>query len=237
MTINAHGLKFDELNSRVKKATDREVTIDDVLGQRYIGSGVKDKIINVYGTPGNALGAYMTNSHISVFGNAQDALGDTMNGGSIVVHGNAGDTVGYAMRGGDIYIKGNAGFRVGIHMKSYQEHVPHIVIGGSVGDFLGEYQAGGVIIVLGIGCDGDPIGKFCATGQHGGAIYVRGDSDLRFKSDSVRVESNCDITDITRFINEYCRLFNQNAAELLSSRFCRITPVDKNPYNRMYKNV
>ena len=49
--------------------------------------------------------------------------------------------------------RGNAGYRVGIHMKAYEDHRPVIVIGGKAGDYLGEYQAGGVLIVLGIGAE------------------------------------------------------------------------------------
>ena len=65
------------------------------------------------------------------------------------------------MRSGKIFVKGNAGYRVGIHMKEYHEFYPKIIIGGKVGDFLGEYQAGGIIVVLGIGCDGKvPVGSF-----------------------------------------------------------------------------
>lgn len=86
-----------------------------------------------------------------------------MNDGAIIIHGNSGDTTGYAMRSGEIYVQGNAGYRVGIHMKSYQDMFPTIVIGGKVGDFLGEYQAGGIIIVLGIGVEGCPVGHFCGT--------------------------------------------------------------------------
>ena len=54
------------------------------------------------------------------------------------------------MRGGEIYVKGNVGWRSGIHMKSYLEKFPVIVIGGKAGDFLGEYMAGGIIILLGL---------------------------------------------------------------------------------------
>lgn len=35
------------------------------------------------------------------------------------------------------------------HMKEYKEKVPVLVIGGRTGSFLGEYQAGGIIVVLG----------------------------------------------------------------------------------------
>mgnify|MGYP002508363490 CR=1 FL=1 len=44
----------------------------------------------------------------------------------------------------------NAGYRAGIHMKAYKDKVPVMVIGGTAGSFLGEYQAGGVIVVLGL---------------------------------------------------------------------------------------
>ena len=67
-------------------------------------------------------------------------------------------------------------------MKAYEEKVPLIVIGGHAGSFLGEYQAGGVIVVLGLSDDGKPIvGNYPCTGMHGGRIYFRGDvSKIRF---------------------------------------------------------
>jgi len=95
-------------------------------------------------------------------GNAQDATGDTMNDGTIYIHGNSGDVCGYAMRGGKIFIRDNAGYRTGIHMKQYKEKKPVIVIGGTAGSFLGEYLAGGIIIVLGLNSeDTVPVGDFC----------------------------------------------------------------------------
>ncbi|NLM50860.1 MAG: glutamate synthase, partial [Clostridiaceae bacterium] len=142
MKLNASNVSFKDLNYSIKASRDKEIIVDNVLGQRYIGSG-------------------------------QDATGDTMDSGSIIVYGNCGDTTGYAMRGGEIYIKGNAGYRVGIHMKEYADKIPVIVVGGKVGDFLGEYQAGGIIVVLGIGVEGIPVGAFCGTGMHGGKIYIR----------------------------------------------------------------
>ncbi|HPB16089.1 MAG TPA: glutamate synthase, partial [Clostridia bacterium] len=146
------------------------VTLDNdkCLGVRYIACGEKDKEYTINGTPGNALGAYLDGGIVTVYGNAQDATGDTMNAGEITIHGNTGDAVGYAMRGGQIYIKGDAGYRAGIHMKQYKDKVPVIVIGGTVGSFLGEYQAGGIILVLGIGHENRSVaGNFCATGMHG----------------------------------------------------------------------
>ena len=73
-----------------------------------------------------------------------------MNDGEIVVHGHAGDLTGHSMRGGKIFVKDYVGYRVGIHMKEYQRKIPTIVIGETAGDFLAEYMAGGVIVILGL---------------------------------------------------------------------------------------
>ena len=100
-----------------------------------------------------------------------------MNDGAIFVHGSSGDATGYAMRGGKIYVRGNAGYRAGIHMKAYREKQPVLIIGGEAGSFLGEYQAGGIIIVLGLGSGGRaPVGRFVGTGMHGGRMLLRCDT-------------------------------------------------------------
>ena len=116
-------------------------------------------------------------TEIDVYGNVQEATGDTMNGGAIYIHGSAGDATGYAMRGGKILIQGDTGYRAGVHMKEYKDKIPAIVVGGVAGSFLGEYQAGGVIVVLGLHRENQPIaGYFCGTGMHGGKIYLRSDT-------------------------------------------------------------
>ena len=131
MIIDAKNMPYAELNKMIRDSDEQKFTLENVLGQRYIGAGLSGKEILIKGTPGNALGAYLNGAKISVHGNAQDATGDTMNDGAIIIHGNSGDTTGYAMRSGEIYVQGNAGYRVGIHMKSYQDMFPTIVIGGT----------------------------------------------------------------------------------------------------------
>ena len=152
MFIDAEKLDYRSLNEAIRAAGDT-CHITGCLGQRFIAAGMSGKKIEIDGIPGNALGAYLGGCEITIHGNAQDAVGDTMNDGTIVVSGSIGDAAGYAMRGGAIYIKGNAGYRAGIHMKEYKEKKPVIVIGGRAGSFLGEYQAGGVIVVLGLHTD------------------------------------------------------------------------------------
>ena len=236
MKIDANGMHFSALNERVRDCEEREIYIANCVGQRYIGTGLSDKEIAVGGTPGNALGAYLNGARIRVYGNVQEATGDTMNGGQIVVGGSAGDATGYAMRGGKIFIRGDAGYRCGIHMKAYKENKPAIVIGGRTGSFLGEYQAGGIIVVLGNHTDGKPIiGNFCGTGMHGGEIYLRcGQIPTKLPA-QVRAEKiECLPEDAAALVREWCREFGQEEGAFVNASYFRLTPNSDNPYRQMY---
>lgn len=236
MLINAKDLDYKTLNDKLRKA-DENVNITECLGQRFIAAGMSKKQIEIDGVPGNAMGAYLNGALITVNGNAQDAVGDTMNDGKIVIHGNIGDAAGYAMRGGEIYVKGNAGYRAGIHMKAYKEKKPVIVIGGRAGSFLGEYQAGGTIIVLGLNTDSRPIvGYFPGTGMHGGKMFLRGNAEnIRFpKQVTLSKATDEDLEEIKKYLEEYCRLFGGDLQQILSSDFTVVRPDSKNPYKQMY---
>lgn len=240
MIIQGKDVYFTDLNRAIKEADAKEVTVENVIGQRYIGSGVEGKNLILFGTPGNALGAYLNDCNITVYGNVQDAVGDTMNNGEIIVHGNGGDTLGYAMRGGVIYVKGNGGYRVGIHMKEYKENKPVIVVGGRVGSFLGEYQAGGIIVVLGLGVENTfPTGSYCGTGMHGGAMYIR--SDVPPENLPVQVVAkectNDDLAEIMLLIETYCDHFDMKKTDILNKRFYKLTPGGANPYNNIYTHI
>ena len=160
-----------------------------------------------------------------------------MNSGSIIIRGSVGDTAGYAMRGGEIYVQGNAGYRVGIHMKAYREQQPVIVIGGRAGSFLGEYQAGGTILVLGLHTGGKPIaGYFPCTGQHGGRVIFRGDvSALRFPPQvTPHPASEEELALLRPLVERWCALFGGDAVALLQGPFTVATPDTGNPYRQMY---
>ena len=248
MSITANNFHFKELNERIKSAG-TYVHVEDCFGQRYIGSALKDKTLVINGTPGNALGCYLDGAVIEVHGNAQDATGDTMNDGRIIIHGNAGDALGYAMRGGSIFVRGNAGYRTGIHMKEYcsaelkLEKKPVIVIGGKAGSFLGEYLAGGIIIVLGIGSEGEqPVGNFTGTGMHGGKIFIRTNTELAALPAQVAVDiaGEDDLREIESYINEFADYFKIDAHcfscadSLLKDQFFVLKPNAKNPYKQLY---
>ncbi len=236
MKITAGEMHFKVLNDTIKEHAGETVEIDNCIGQRYIGSGRRSGDIIINGTPGNALGAYLDGADIVVNGNAQDATGDTMNEGSITIYGSSGDATGYAMRGGAIYVRDNAGYRAGIHMKSYKEKLPVLVIGGSAGSFLGEYQAGGLIIVLGLECDEIPVGGFCGTGMHGGKMFIRTNeipSDLPSQVVATQASED-DLNEIKSYIYEYCDKFNKNPDYILQHKFYILIPDTKNPYKQLY---
>ena len=235
MNRSAHSIHFKALNEEIRQAGET-VVIDGCLGQRFIGSGLKDQTIVINGTPGNALGAYLNGAVIHVRGNAQDAVGDTMNSGRIIIHGHAGDTLGYAMRGGSIYVSGHAGYRTGIHMKAYKDKQPVIIVGGHVGSFLGEYLAGGLIIVLGIGSNQLPVGHFTGTGMHGGKIFIRSECELNGLPDQVVVAdaSADELSEIQSHIEDFASCFQMDASSLLQGRFHLLKPNRKNLYHQLY---
>ena len=236
MLLDATDLDYAALNEKIKRCGEK-VQIRNCLGQRFIGAGLSQKEISISGIPGNALGAYLNGAKITVYANAQDAVGDTMNNGCIVIHGNIGDAAGYAMRGGEIFVQGNAGYRAGIHMKEYGEKIPALVIGGCAGSFLGEYQAGGIIMVLGLNRGEKRIvHNFPCTGMHGGKLILRGDcTDISFpKQVSAAAATDKDMILIRKLVKEYCAAFGTDCEEILDAPFTVITPDSTNPYKQMY---
>ena len=236
MLLDAKALNHQSLNELIRESGE-EIRLENVLGQRFIAAGMSGLTMDIYGTPGNALGAYLNGAEINVHGNAQDAVGDTMNSGRINVFGNIGDAPGYAMRGGRIYVKGNAGYRAGIHMKAYKEHLPVMIIGGRAGSFLGEYQAGGIIIVLGMNDDGkDIVANFPCTGMHGGRMYLRSRCEgIHFPHQvTARPATAEDMDEISDYLHEYCEVFGFDEKTVFDADFTVITPSSKNPYQQMY---
>lgn len=234
--IDASMLDFRQLNAAIRDCTG-DAAVTGCSGQRFIGAGLERGKLILSGTPGNALGAYLNGASIEVCGNAQDAVGDTMNAGRIVVRGSIGDAAGYAMRGGELYVQRDAGYRAGIHMKAYGDKLPVMVIGGKAGSFLGEYQAGGVIVVLGLTESARPIvSNFPCTGMHGGKLFLRSDCKniLLPKQVIARPASHKDLDGIWTYLHTFCELFGGDCDELVRQPFTLITPNSSNPYKQLY---
>jgi glutamate synthase domain-containing protein 3 len=238
--IDAEGIHYKDLNSLLRGICSKgaeKIEIRNVCGQRYIGTDLDAEVqIDIYGTPGNDLGAFMNGPTIVVHGNAQDGCGNTMNEGKIVVHGHAGDITGHSMRGGKIFVHDDVGYRVGIHMKEYQGKKPQLVVGGTAQDFLGEYMAGGVILVLGLNlCEGECCkARFVGTGMHGGVIYERGDILEVRKGTKVMKVGKRDMRVIESLVKEYCEHFGADYEKVMSAKFRKIVPLSKRPYGALY---
>jgi glutamate synthase domain-containing protein 3 len=243
--IDASGVYYRDLNTLLREAVSNgtsKVELLNVHGQRYIGTDLNKPVaIDIRGTPGNDLGAFMNGPKITVHGNAQDGCGNTMNEGEIIVHGHAGDTVGLSARGGKIFIRDDVGYRAGIHMKEYKEKKPVVVIGGTAQDFLGEYMAGGILILLGLnlGEGKNHKAKLIGTGMHGGVIYIRGSiADYQLgKEVGIADLEETDYDILNSYITEYSKLFGNDADSILdreNQKFIKLFPRWLRPYGRLY---
>lgn len=242
MRIDAAGLHYRQLNEQIKAAVaegQTEFELVNVCGHRYIGSGLQQPVkIAIDGIPGNDLAAFMSGPRIHCSGNAQDGIANTMDDGLVVVPGHVGDVLGYSMRGGRVYVRGNAGYRIGIHMKSYMGREPVVIIGGRVRDFCGEYLAGGKLIALGLDLpEGElPVGRYTATGMHGGTIYVRGEvaPDRVRKGVSIEETTEDDAAVLRELLEPYCAEFDLPLEELLAAPFTRLLSHTSRPYGQLY---
>ncbi len=239
--LDVNGLSYREVNDWLRQRERdgvQQVTLRNVQGQRYIGTGLSNRMrIEIEGTPGNDLGAFMDGCSINVYGNAQDAMGNTMNAGRIVVHGQAGDVVGHSARGGEIYVRSDVGYRVGIHMKASAEKAPLLVIGGMARDFLGEYMAGGTLIVLGLESRMVSLtGNYLGAGMHGGAIYLRGQVEPYKLGREVSIQpmTKEDWGHLRRCLAPFCEEFDFGLEEVLGWEFTKLLPVSTRPYGRLY---
>lgn len=241
MSIEAGLCKYAELNDKIKQelCTKKKVTITAVNGQRYIGCALDaGKTIQVHGTPGNDMACYLNGGKVEVFGNCQDAVGNTMNGGEIVIHGHAGDAMGYGMRDGQIFVETNVACRGGIHMKEFEQMKPVLVIGRNAGSFLGEYMAGGTIVLLGLGMKrGEKLfGTHCASGMHGGKIFVRGSFPKENISPNIKVMAltDADRQELEGYLKKYCKYFGVSMDEILKKPFKKLIPATSRPYANLY---
>ncbi len=240
VVIDAKGVHYTPLNKQIRAAIAsgvKEIVLNNVLGQRFIGNGLRgDAKITINGVPGGDLGMFMSGPECEVFGDAEHAPGNTMDKGSLVIHGSAGDAVAHSMRGGKVFVEGNIGYRGGIHMKEYEGKRPILVVGGTSHAFLGEYMAGGLILVLGIGHEPAVQDRGIGSGIHGGEIVIRGDvSDRLLGVGAKKVEfTDEDLQRLTPVIEEFCGRFDIDPSPFLNMDYSRIIPASSRPFAGKY---
>ena len=241
LRIDAQDLHYTPLNQQIRKAIcdgTKEIVIDNVLGQRFIGDGLRgdDVTITVHGVPGGALAMFMSGPTVIVHGNADHAPGNTMNQGKVIIHGSAGDATAHSMRGGRVYVRDDIGYRGGIHMKQYMEKRPILVVGGSARAFLGEYMAGGLLIVLGMDGKVPVAERGVGSGIHGGEIFVRGNVEDKYLGVGAKqLPATVEQMEIIHpIIEDFAKSFGIDPAPLLSAGYSRIAASSARPFASKY---
>ncbi|MDE4907014.1 hypothetical protein L0665_00020 [Methanogenium marinum] len=242
LTIDAKGMHYTPLNKEIRAAIKdgvTEIILENINGQRFIGNGLrgKDLTIIINGVPGGDLCMFMSGPTCIVHANAEHAPGNTMDRGKIYIHGTAGDAVAHSMRGGEVYVRDSIGYRGGIHMKEYKDKCPVLVVGEYARAFLGEYMAGGILIVLGRGKDQPPVDeRGVGTGIHGGELYIRGEvpDHLLGIGAEKKPFTEDDREKIRPYIEKYCREFGVDEPELFSDEYVHIGPSSARPFAGKY---
>ncbi len=240
--INVKNMDFKILNEIIHKSIlegKKRFYLKNVIGQRYIGAGLPHGVeIEIFGVPGQDLGVFNGGCKITVYGNSQDGVGNTMNDGFIVVYGNVGDIPGHMIRNGKIYIRGSAGYRAGIMMKEYGNKRPVIIVGETIGDYVGEYMAGGTIIVLGYSLKSrvSPVTRYVGSGIFGGRIYIRGrltKDQLGKGANAVKVSPD-KMNEIMPYLKEYSDIFELSMDKILNEDFWLVEKTKNRPFKNLY---
>lgn len=148
------------------------------IGGRLWKAGDDPLNIRVTGNSGQRLGSLgFPNTRIEVMGPASDDVGWLNAGAEIVVHGNAANGIANGMAQGKVYIAGNIGAR-GMTMTKHNPRFapPELWVLGSVGDYFGEFMAGGIAVICGLEAQepSNVLGYRPFVGMVGGKVFFRG---------------------------------------------------------------
>ncbi|MEJ2040146.1 MAG: FAD-dependent oxidoreductase [Desulfosarcinaceae bacterium] len=148
------------------------------IGGRLWRAGDKEIHLQITGPTGQRVGAMgFANTRIEIMGPASDDVGWLNAGARIVVHGHCGNGTANAMAQGTIYVAGNIGAR-GMTMTKHNPRFepPQLWVLGSVGDYFGEFMAGGIAVICGHECQNasNVLGYRPLVGMVGGQVFFRG---------------------------------------------------------------
>ena len=148
------------------------------IGGRLWTDGEETINIRIEGHTGQRVGSMgFPGTKIEVMGPASDDLGWLNAGARIIVHGNAANGTGNAMAQGKIFVAGNTGSRAMTMTKQNPRFdPPELWVLGSVGDYFGEFMAGGIAVICGVNPQNadDVLGYRPLVGMVGGKVFFRG---------------------------------------------------------------
>ena len=162
------------------------------IGGRLWRTGDGPVHVRVEGHAGQRLGSLgVPNTRIELMGPASDDVGWLNAGAEIVVHGHASNGVANAMAQGRVYIGGGIGAR-GMTMTKRNPRFapPELWVLGAVGDYFGEFMAGGIAVVCGVAPQNPDniLGYRPCVGMVGGLIYFRGKDDGSYSRTNSRLD-------------------------------------------------
>jgi NADPH-dependent glutamate synthase beta subunit-like oxidoreductase/glutamate synthase domain-containing protein 3/ferredoxin len=148
------------------------------IGGRLWRAGDEPVYIKVKGHSGQRLGSLgFSNTVIENMGPASDDVGWLNAGAEIIVHGNAANGAANGMAQGKVLVEGNIGAR-GMTMTKNNPRFdpPELWVLGSVGDYFGEFMAGGTAVICGIEAQNpdNVLGYRPLVGMVGGRVFFRG---------------------------------------------------------------
>ncbi len=148
------------------------------LGGRLWNEDHRPIRVTVEGPAGQRLGSMgFPGTFITVRGPSSDDVGWLNAGAEITVLGNAGNGVANAMAQGKIFVAGNIGAR-GMTMTKHNPRFapPELWVLGAVGDYFGEFMAGGIAVICGVGPQNPQniLGYRPFVGMVGGKVFFRG---------------------------------------------------------------
>lgn len=192
-----NGLRLESriLEERIQQAVaagHRKIKIQ-ALGQHGIGgrlwkAGTETVYVRIEGNAGQRTGSLgYPNTFIEIMGPVSDDVGWLNAGAEIVVHGNAGNGLANAMAQGKVYVAGNTGSR-GMTMTKSNPRLapPEVWVLGSVGDYFGEFMAGGIAVICGVDAQNPDniLGYRPLVGMVGGKVFFRGPHNGFSQSDA-----------------------------------------------------
>ncbi len=148
------------------------------IGGRLWKAGENRVHVKIKGHPGQRTGSMgFANTFIEINGPASDDVGWLNGGAEILIHGNAANGVANAMAQGRVWVGGNIGSR-GMTMTKHNPRFdpPELWVLGSVGDYFGEFMAGGVAVICGYKpqTPENILGYRPLVGMVGGKVFFRG---------------------------------------------------------------
>jgi NADPH-dependent glutamate synthase beta subunit-like oxidoreductase/glutamate synthase domain-containing protein 3/NAD-dependent dihydropyrimidine dehydrogenase PreA subunit len=148
------------------------------LGGRLWRAGTEAVFVSIDGPTGQRVGSMgFPNTHIEILGHASDDVGWLNAGATITIHGNTGNGACNAMAQGKVRVAGSIGAR-GMTMTKRNPRFdpPELWVLGSVGDYFGEFMAGGTVVVCGHHpqTPDNVLGYRPLVGMVGGRVFFRG---------------------------------------------------------------